>query len=172
MCWAFGPYHSPSAACLTDIWIPTPAHCPLAGLLNRPLEVTDATQLKIRVLQFMIRVNEVESLGKICFIRMSWLIPVQFQYFLNHSADVSFGADQISPLESALRLLESINHDFNIPQQDYKNVCTSIKELVRIFVLPFFLLVVMLIIFFLSKLIKKCLDLFVWSVISLLTLYH
>lgn len=54
----------------------------------------------------------------------------------------------MSPLESALGLLESINQDFNIPQQDYKNVCTSLKELVCIFVLPFLLLLVLVIFFF------------------------
>lgn len=36
----------------------------------------------------------------------------------------------MSPLESALTLLEHINEEFSISQEDYRKVCTSIKELV------------------------------------------
>nr|XP_046239253.1 telomeric repeat binding factor a [Scatophagus argus] len=78
----------------------------LDSVLVRPLEVTDATQIKIRVLQFLSRINEGESL------------------------DVSFESDQISPLESAMILLEHINQEFSIPQQDFENVCTALKEMI------------------------------------------
>lgn len=40
-------------------------NCLLTGVLVRPLEITDATQLKIRVLQFLSRINEGEHLGEI-----------------------------------------------------------------------------------------------------------
>lgn len=36
----------------------------------------------------------------------------------------------MSPLESALTLLERINEEFSISQEDYKNVRALIKELV------------------------------------------
>lgn len=47
--------------------------------------------------------------------------------------DVSFESDHISPLESALILLEHINKEFCIPQQDFENVSNSLKELVSLF---------------------------------------
>lgn len=47
------------------------------------------------------------------------------------STDVSFGPEEsTSPLESALIMLEVINQKASIPQQDFENVCTLIKEMV------------------------------------------
>ncbi|XP_039980258.1 telomeric repeat binding factor a [Xiphias gladius] len=79
----------------------------LERVLARPLQSTDAMPKKIRVLQFLSRINEGERL------------------------DVSFESDQsITPLESALMLLENMNQEWSIPQQDFENVCTSVKEMI------------------------------------------
>lgn len=40
--------------------------------------------------------------------------------------------DQIDCLESALSLLEDVNHNFNIQPEDYNSVKTSLKELVSV----------------------------------------
>lgn len=40
--------------------------------------------------------------------------------------------DQIDCLESALTLLEDVNHTFIIQQEDYNSVKTSLKELVSV----------------------------------------
>lgn len=40
--------------------------------------------------------------------------------------------DQIDCLESALILLEDVNHNFIIQQEDYNSVKTSLKELVSV----------------------------------------
>ncbi|XP_068177976.1 telomeric repeat binding factor a [Antennarius striatus] len=77
----------------------------LNGVLERPLELTESTQIKIRVLQFLSRINDGENL------------------------DASFESDQISPLESALILLGNINKEFSIPPQDFENVCISLKDM-------------------------------------------
>lgn len=78
----------------------------LAQVLLRPFEATDVMQTKIRVLEFLSRIYEGESL------------------------ESSFESDHsVSPLESALVVLESINQQCSIPQQDFKNVCTSLKEM-------------------------------------------
>lgn len=52
---------------------------------------------------------------------------------MSFSTDVSFESDHISPLESALILLEHINQEFCIPQQDFENVSNLLKELVSLF---------------------------------------
>ncbi|XP_041799257.1 telomeric repeat binding factor a [Chelmon rostratus] len=76
-------------------------------VLVHPLETNDAIHKKFRVLQFLSRINEGENL------------------------DVSFQSDQpISPLESALILLEHINQELSIPQQEFESVCTSLKEMI------------------------------------------
>lgn len=47
------------------------------------------------------------------------------------STDAAFGPEKsTSPLESALSFLEAINRETSIPQQDFENVCTSLKEMV------------------------------------------
>uniref|UniRef100_A0A3B4TC39 Telomeric repeat binding factor 2 n=1 Tax=Seriola dumerili TaxID=41447 RepID=A0A3B4TC39_SERDU len=80
----------------------------LNSVLARPLESTDTMPTKIGILQFLSRINEGERL------------------------DLVFESDQsITPLESALMLLEGINQKCSIPQQDFENVSTSIKEMVR-----------------------------------------
>ncbi|XP_071346254.1 telomeric repeat binding factor a [Trachinotus anak] len=79
----------------------------LNSVLSRPLESTDAMATKLRILQFLSRINEGERL------------------------DMSFESDQsITPLESALMLLENINQECSIPQQDFESVCTSVKEMI------------------------------------------
>ncbi|KAM7406328.1 hypothetical protein PAMP_000712 [Pampus punctatissimus] len=76
-------------------------------VLVRPFESTDITSIKLRVMQFICRINEGERL------------------------DVSFDSDEsVSPLESALMLLENMNQEYNLPQQDFENVCTSVKEMI------------------------------------------
>ncbi|XP_029354433.1 telomeric repeat binding factor a [Echeneis naucrates] len=78
----------------------------LNGVLARPLESTDTMPAKIQVLQFLSRIIEGERL------------------------DLSFDYDpSITPLESALLLLQEINQECNIPQQDFENICTSVKEM-------------------------------------------
>lgn len=59
-----------------------------------------------------------------------------FLGFFLPAADTS--SQSVCPLESALMLLESMSQEFSIPQQDYKNVCTSIKEMVSMFLIVFF----------------------------------
>ncbi|XP_040891421.1 telomeric repeat-binding factor 2-like [Toxotes jaculatrix] len=77
----------------------------LNSVLPRPLQSTDVLPTKILVLQFLSRINEGERL------------------------DVYFESDQsITPLESALKLLEKMSQGCNIPQ-DYDNVCTSVREM-------------------------------------------
>ncbi|KAM4592971.1 telomeric repeat binding factor a isoform 2-T2 [Odontesthes bonariensis] len=79
----------------------------LDTVLARPLESTDDMPIKIRVLQFLSRINEGEKL------------------------DLLFESDQsISPLESALVLLENMNEEFRISQQDFENAYTSLKEMI------------------------------------------
>ncbi|KAM7423863.1 hypothetical protein PAMA_000294 [Pampus argenteus] len=79
----------------------------LQHVLARPFESTDITSIKLRVMQFICRINEGERL------------------------DVSFDSDEtVTPLESALMLLESMNQEYNLPQQDFENVCTSVKEMI------------------------------------------
>ncbi|XP_070817364.1 telomeric repeat binding factor a [Chaetodon trifascialis] len=83
----------------------------ITNVLNRiivyPLETNDAIHKKFQVLQFLTRINEGEN------------------------PDVSFQSDQsVSPLESALMLLEHISQELSIPEQDFESVCTSLKEMI------------------------------------------
>ncbi|XP_073320095.1 telomeric repeat binding factor a isoform X3 [Pagrus major] len=75
------------------------------SVLDRPCEDAEDLQLKIQVLKFLSRINEGENLGEL------------------------FGPEESSPLESALLLLKEINQENSIPQQDFENVCTSLKEM-------------------------------------------
>ncbi|XP_032377509.1 telomeric repeat binding factor a [Etheostoma spectabile] len=78
----------------------------LERVLDRPLEATNVIKTKIRILQFLTRIHNGENIGK------------------------SFNADKcVSPLESALIVLEQMSQDCSIPQQDFENVCASIKDM-------------------------------------------
>ncbi|CAK6967278.1 telomeric repeat binding factor a [Scomber scombrus] len=79
----------------------------LQSVLARPLESTDSMRLKIQVLQLLSRINDGDRL------------------------DLTFDSDDsVSPLESALMLLENISEEYNIPQQDFESVSTSLKEMI------------------------------------------
>uniref|UniRef100_A0A3P9P8R2 Telomeric repeat binding factor 2 n=1 Tax=Poecilia reticulata TaxID=8081 RepID=A0A3P9P8R2_POERE len=79
----------------------------LDAVLQRPIESVDDMTLKIRLLQFLSRINEGEKL------------------------DSFFEPDESkTPLESALNLLESMKANFQIPQADFDYVSTLIKEMV------------------------------------------
>ncbi|XP_029955101.1 telomeric repeat binding factor a [Salarias fasciatus] len=75
----------------------------LDQLLTRPVENSGSIPTKIQVLQFL-----------------SWIN--------NQDNDVVF--EQVTSLESALLVLEDMKNVCNIPQQDFKKVSTSIKELI------------------------------------------
>ncbi|XP_029313734.1 telomeric repeat binding factor a [Cottoperca gobio] len=80
----------------------------LDSILVRPVVSTDVTPTKIRVLHFLTRINEGDNL------------------------DVTFEPDQsVTPLESALMVLEDMSQGCSLPlpQQDFKNVCASLKEM-------------------------------------------
>lgn len=79
----------------------------LHSVLVRPLESSDVMRTKIRVLQFLSRINDGENL------------------------DLSFESDQsVTPLEAALMVLENMSEECNmpVPHQDFENVCASLKE--------------------------------------------
>ncbi|KAM8762767.1 telomeric repeat binding factor a [Acanthopagrus schlegelii] len=79
----------------------------IESVLDLPVEKTDDLQMKIQLLKFLSRINEGENL------------------------DAAFGPEKsTSPLESALSFLEAINRETSIPQQDFENVCTSLKEMI------------------------------------------
>ncbi|XP_029904316.1 telomeric repeat binding factor a isoform X2 [Myripristis murdjan] len=78
----------------------------LERVLSRPLESTDLMPTKIRVLQFLSRINDGDKL------------------------DWSFESDEsVTPLESAMRVLENMSEECSIPQQDLEKVSTSIKDM-------------------------------------------
>ncbi|XP_043961936.1 telomeric repeat binding factor a [Gambusia affinis] len=79
----------------------------LDAVLERPIEPVDDMPLKIRLLQFLSRINEGEKLD-------SWFEPDQSK----------------TPLESALNLLESMKANFQIPQADFDYVSTLLKEMI------------------------------------------
>uniref|UniRef100_A0A3P9BTM2 Telomeric repeat-binding factor 2 n=1 Tax=Maylandia zebra TaxID=106582 RepID=A0A3P9BTM2_9CICH len=81
----------------------------LDSVLVRPYGPIDFMPQKIQVWRFLCRINEGDK------------------------PDTS--SQSVCPLESALMLLESMSQEFSIPQQDYKNVCTSIKEMVSMFLI-------------------------------------
>ncbi|CAL8381207.1 unnamed protein product [Arctogadus glacialis] len=78
----------------------------LERLLHRPLECTKAIPSKIRVLQFLSRINDGEKL------------------------DMVFESDDsVSPLESAVEVLRNLSDKCSISQEVIEKVCTSIKEM-------------------------------------------
>ncbi|XP_054463779.1 telomeric repeat binding factor a isoform X2 [Anoplopoma fimbria] len=86
--------------------------CVVRDLLNsvlvRPLESSDVTHTKIRVMQFLSRIYDGEHL------------------------DLTFESDEsLTPLESALMVLENMHQEcsLSMSQQDFEKVCTSIKEM-------------------------------------------
>ncbi|XP_036950202.1 telomeric repeat binding factor a isoform X2 [Acanthopagrus latus] len=79
----------------------------IESVLDLPVEKTDDLHVKIQLLKFLSRINEGENLN------------------------AAFGPEKsTSPLESALSFLEAINRETSIPQQDFENVCTSLKEMI------------------------------------------
>ncbi|XP_037338441.2 telomeric repeat binding factor a [Pungitius pungitius] len=81
----------------------------LQSVLVRPLESSDGTQIKIRILQFLSRISDGEHL------------------------DLTFESDEsLTPLESALMVLETIMQECitSLLEQDFERVCTSLKEMI------------------------------------------
>uniref|UniRef100_UPI0037E7707E telomeric repeat binding factor a n=1 Tax=Semicossyphus pulcher TaxID=241346 RepID=UPI0037E7707E len=77
------------------------------NILVRPVQTTDVMPTKIRVLQFLSRVNEGEKL------------------------DMSFDSDQsVTPLESALTILENMNDENIISPDDFQKISTSLKDMI------------------------------------------
>lgn len=119
--------------------------CPVAGLLQRPLEITNTSELKIRMFEFLVCINAVKNPGKIASIGSHSLRPIDLVQHAENSniqsfPTDSFNTDQISALETALELLENINSRFDISTQDYITACTPLQELVCISVLALWLL--------------------------------
>ncbi|KAM4744194.1 telomeric repeat binding factor a isoform 3-T3 [Anableps anableps] len=79
----------------------------ILDVLERPIESVDDMPLKIRVLQFLSRINEGEKLD-------SWFEPDQSK----------------TPLESALNLLEKMRSNFQITQEDFDYASTLLKEMI------------------------------------------
>ncbi|XP_042364993.1 telomeric repeat binding factor a isoform X2 [Plectropomus leopardus] len=78
----------------------------LDSILVRPVEPTDVMPTKIQILQFLSRINDGENL------------------------DMLFEADQsITPLESALMMLENMSQQCSVPEQDLEKACASLKEM-------------------------------------------
>ncbi|XP_060897028.1 LOW QUALITY PROTEIN: telomeric repeat binding factor a [Labrus mixtus] len=76
------------------------------SVLARPVQSTDVMPTKFKVLQFLSRINEGEKL------------------------DLTFELDQsITPLESALAILELMSSENLISPQDFQKVSTSLKEM-------------------------------------------
>ncbi|KAK9542565.1 hypothetical protein VZT92_000415 [Zoarces viviparus] len=78
------------------------------GVMARPLESSDVMQTKIRVLQFLSRINDGEHL------------------------DLFYESDEsLTPLESALMVLENITQEYNtsLPKHDFDSVHSSLKEM-------------------------------------------
>ncbi|RVE74724.1 hypothetical protein OJAV_G00024700 [Oryzias javanicus] len=79
----------------------------LSAVMNRPVEATSDMPLKIRILQFLARINDGEKF------------------------DFSYDPDMpVAPLESALLILESMTEDFGIPQQDCEDAFHSLKVMI------------------------------------------
>ncbi|XP_055767919.1 telomeric repeat-binding factor 2-like [Salvelinus fontinalis] len=77
--------------------------------LVRPLEANDATPKKIRAIQFLARINDGDKL------------------------DFSFDSQEdLTPLESALSVLDSIREELPVPQKDVDRVQKSIREMLVI----------------------------------------
>uniref|UniRef100_A0A3B3RWR8 Telomeric repeat binding factor 2 n=1 Tax=Paramormyrops kingsleyae TaxID=1676925 RepID=A0A3B3RWR8_9TELE len=80
----------------------------IQNLLVRPFEFSDIGKKKIRVMQFLSRINEGDRL------------------------DCIFDSQEsCTPLESALSVLESISQEVEVPQQELERVHKSICEMVR-----------------------------------------
>ncbi|XP_013983311.1 uncharacterized protein isoform X4 [Salmo salar] len=78
-------------------------HC---GHLVRPLEANDVTPKKIRAIQFLTRINDGDKL------------------------DVSFDSQEdLTALESALSVLDSIREELPVPQKDLERVHKCIREM-------------------------------------------
>ncbi|CAJ1048954.1 telomeric repeat binding factor a isoform X2 [Xyrichtys novacula] len=76
------------------------------SVLARPLQITNIMPTKIRVMQFLSRIHEGEKL------------------------DMSFESDEsVTPLESALSILEVMGRENVVSQQDFQKVSTSLKEM-------------------------------------------
>ncbi|XP_069030694.1 telomeric repeat binding factor a [Embiotoca jacksoni] len=76
-------------------------------VIRRPLESTDVMPAKVRILQFLSRIHEGDNL------------------------DLSFESDpSVTPLESALSLLEQMSQEGTIQQQDFDNVGMPLKEMI------------------------------------------
>ncbi|KPP73040.1 hypothetical protein Z043_107908 [Scleropages formosus] len=76
------------------------------SLMARPLEMTDQLSRKLRVMQFLSRINEGNTL------------------------DCTFESQgSATPLESALTVLESLSQETQIPQEDVERVHTSLREM-------------------------------------------
>uniref|UniRef100_A0AAZ3P909 Telomere repeat-binding factor dimerisation domain-containing protein n=1 Tax=Oncorhynchus tshawytscha TaxID=74940 RepID=A0AAZ3P909_ONCTS len=74
--------------------------------LVRPLEANDATPKKIRAIQFLTRINDGDKL------------------------DFSFDSQEdLTPLESALSVLDSIRDELPVPQKDLERVQKSVREM-------------------------------------------
>uniref|UniRef100_A0A8K9UIA0 Telomere repeat-binding factor dimerisation domain-containing protein n=1 Tax=Oncorhynchus mykiss TaxID=8022 RepID=A0A8K9UIA0_ONCMY len=74
--------------------------------LVRPLEANDATPKKIRAIQFLTRINDGDKL------------------------DFSFDPQEdLTPLESALSVLDSIRDELPVPQKDLERVQKSVREM-------------------------------------------
>lgn len=113
------------------------------GILKLPYEVTSDTQIQIQLLHFLGQVNESDNSGNEVLEISSCLYPAYCISSLYNSknniillsslplfAAVPF--DRIDCLESALSLLEDVNHNFNVQQEDYNRVKTLLKELVSV----------------------------------------
>ncbi|XP_059205033.1 telomeric repeat binding factor a isoform X2 [Centropristis striata] len=74
----------------------------LDSVLARCVAPTDLLPVKIRIFEFLCHIIDGEK-------------PDTHQ--------------STTPLESALMLLESMSQDYHMPQQDFNNVCTSLKEM-------------------------------------------
>ncbi|XP_047436842.1 telomeric repeat binding factor a isoform X2 [Mugil cephalus] len=76
-------------------------------VLVRPVVLTDGMRKKILLLQFLTLIHKGERL------------------------DVPFDPDPSkTPLESALTCLEEMRQECHIPQKDFENICTSVKEMI------------------------------------------
>ncbi|KAK6293987.1 hypothetical protein J4Q44_G00348170 [Coregonus suidteri] len=74
--------------------------------LVRPLEANDAMPKKIRAIQFLTRINDGDKL------------------------DFSFESQEfLTPLESAMSVLDSISEELTVPQKDLERVHKSIREM-------------------------------------------
>nr|XP_061820352.1 telomeric repeat-binding factor 2-like isoform X2 [Nerophis lumbriciformis] len=75
-------------------------------ILHRPVATNTVIPTKLEILQILSRINEGENI------------------------DLSFETDSsVSPLESALILLEKMSEKSDVPQKDLKHLCTSVREM-------------------------------------------